>query len=190
MRSRIQASGFPRTKSARSLMNSIRSKAESTAAQAWVSLLRNAWWRNKEERFGWNPNWKRVRPSFLPSPVPWRRKMEELPKHNQTTKKVLVVDDEEDTLEIIEALLRFEGYDIIPAVPGEEGVRKAEEENPEVILMDINLPGIDGNEALRRIRTQNPHQCVIMLTAFATVENAIQALKEGATDFVKKPFEN
>ncbi|OGP63811.1 MAG: hypothetical protein A2170_15420 [Deltaproteobacteria bacterium RBG_13_53_10] len=116
--------------------------------------------------------------------------MEELLKHNQTTKKVLVVDDEEDTLEIIEALLRFEGYDIITAVTGEDGVRKAEEENPEVILMDINLPGIDGNEALRRIRTKNPHQCVIMLTAFATVENAIQALKEGATDFVKKPFEN
>ena len=56
--------------------------------------------------------------------------------------------------------------------------------------MDINLPGIDGNEALRRIRKINPLQCVIMLTAFATVDNAIQALKEGASDFVKKPFEN
>jgi len=57
-------------------------------------------------------------------------------------------------------------------------------------LMDINLPGIDGTEALRRIRRMNPIQSVIMLTAFATVENAIRALKEGATDFIKKPFEN
>ena len=56
--------------------------------------------------------------------------------------------------------------------------------------MDISLPGIDGNEALRRIRKIDPALCTIMLTAFATVDNAIQALKEGASDFIKKPFEN
>ncbi len=110
--------------------------------------------------------------------------------HNGTKGKVLIVDDEPDTLEILQALLGIEGYHVIIASTGEEGVQKAQKENPEVILMDINLPGIDGNEALRRIRKNNPFQCVIMLTAFATVENAIQALKEGATDFVKKPFEN
>jgi len=104
--------------------------------------------------------------------------------------KILIVDDEPDTLEIIQALLLVEGYDVTLASTGEEGVQKAQKEKPEVILMDINLPGIDGNEALRRIRQNNPLQCVIMLTAFATVDNAIQALKEGATDFVKKPFEN
>jgi two-component system cell cycle response regulator len=105
-------------------------------------------------------------------------------------RKILVVDDEPDTLEIIQALLRVEGYEVIIASTGEEGVEKAQQENPEVILMDINLPGIDGNEALRQIRKNNALQCVIMLTAYATVDNAIQALKEGATDFVKKPFEN
>ena len=104
--------------------------------------------------------------------------------------KILIVDDEPDTLEIIQALLLVEGYDVTLASTGEEGVQKAQKEKPEVILMDINLPGIDGNEALRRVRQNNPLQCVIMLTAFATVDNAIQALKEGATDFVKKPFEN
>jgi two-component system cell cycle response regulator len=104
--------------------------------------------------------------------------------------KVLIVDDEPDTLEIIQVLLQVEGYDVFTASTGEEGVKKAKQENPEVILMDINLPGIDGNEALRMIRENNPLQCVIMLTAYATVDNAIQALKEGATDFVKKPFEN
>jgi len=116
--------------------------------------------------------------------------MEESSMHRGSKGKILIVDDEPDTLEIIQALLHVEGYDVITAFTGEDGVMQAQEEKPEVILMDINLPGIDGNEALRRIRKNNPIQCVIMLTAFATVDNAIQALKEGATDFVKKPFEN
>jgi two-component system cell cycle response regulator len=110
--------------------------------------------------------------------------------HNGNRGKVLIVDDAPDTLEIIQKLLRFEGYDVITALTGEEGVKKVEEEKPEVVLMDISLPGINGTEALKRIRKINPLQCVIMLTAFATVDNAIQALKEGASDFVKKPFEN
>jgi diguanylate cyclase (GGDEF)-like protein len=104
--------------------------------------------------------------------------------------KVLIVDDAPDTLEIIQKLLYYEGFDVTLALTGEEGVNKTAEEKPDVVLMDINLPGIDGTEALRRIRMANPIQCVIMLTAFATVDNAIQALKEGASDFVKKPFEN
>ena len=104
--------------------------------------------------------------------------------------KILIVDDAPDTVEIIQKLLSYEGYDVITAFTGEEGVKKAQNEKPEVVLMDISLPGIDGNEALRRIRKSNPIQSVIMLTAFATVENAIHALQEGASDFVKKPFEN
>jgi diguanylate cyclase (GGDEF)-like protein len=104
--------------------------------------------------------------------------------------KVLVVDDAPDTLEIIQKLLRYEGYDVTVASTGEEGVKKVEEEKPDVVLMDINLPGIDGAEALKQIRMINPQQGVVMLTAFATVENAIYALKEGAFDFLKKPFEN
>jgi diguanylate cyclase (GGDEF)-like protein len=104
--------------------------------------------------------------------------------------KVLIVDDAPDTLDIIQKLLSFEGYEVILAATGEEGVKRVEEEKPDVVLMDISLPGIDGTEALKRIRTINPIQSVIMLTAFATVENAIRALKEGASDFVKKPFEN
>ncbi len=104
--------------------------------------------------------------------------------------KVLIVDDAPDTLDIIQKLLSFEGYEVVLAATGEDGVKKVEEEKPDVVLMDISLPGINGTEALKRIRTINPIQSVIMLTAFATVENAIQALKEGASDFVKKPFEN
>jgi len=116
--------------------------------------------------------------------------MEKTTVHRDAKGKVLIVDDAPDTLEIIQKLFRYEGYDVALASTGEEGVKKVEEEKPDVVLMDINLPGIDGTEALRRIRTLNPLQCVVMLTAFATVDNAIQALKEGASDFVKKPFEN
>jgi diguanylate cyclase (GGDEF)-like protein len=110
--------------------------------------------------------------------------------HREGKGKVLIVDDAPDTLDIIQKLLQYEGYDVTVASTGEEGVKRVEEEKPDVVLMDISLPGIDGTEALRGIRIINPIQCVIMLTAFATVENAIKALKEGATDFVKKPFEN
>ncbi|RPJ03858.1 MAG: diguanylate cyclase [Deltaproteobacteria bacterium] len=104
--------------------------------------------------------------------------------------KVLIVDDAPDTLEIIGKLLRFEGYEVITALTGEDGVSRAEKEKPEVVLLDISLPGINGTEALKQIRKMSPLACVVMLTAFATVDNAIQALKEGASDFIKKPFEN
>ena len=116
--------------------------------------------------------------------------MEDLSIRRVTKGKVLIVDDAPDTLEIIQKLLNFEGYDVITAPTGEEGVKKVKEEKPDVVLMDINLPGIDGTEALRRVRKINPLQCVVMLTAFATLDNAILALKEGASDFIKKPFEN
>ena len=117
-------------------------------------------------------------------------KMEDTTILREGKGKVLIVDDAPDTLEIIQKLLHYEGYAVTVASTGEEGIKKVEAEKPEVVLMDINLPGMDGTEALRRIRGINPFQCVIMLTAFATVDNAIQALKEGASDFVKKPFEN
>jgi len=104
--------------------------------------------------------------------------------------KVVIVDDAPDTLEIISKLLQFEGFHVLTAASGEEGVQKVEETHPEVVLMDISLPGIDGTEALRRIKQTHPLTIVIMLTAYATVENAIRALKEGAADFVRKPFEN
>ena len=104
--------------------------------------------------------------------------------------KVLIVDDEPDTLEIIRKLLQFEGFEVLTASSGEEGIKRVTEEQPEVVLMDINLPGINGNEALRRLKEIHPFPSVVMLTAYATVDNAIQALKVGASDFVKKPFEN
>ncbi len=116
--------------------------------------------------------------------------MEENPQQKLSKGKVLIVDDAPDTVEIIKKLLVFEGYEVLTTPTGEEGVKKVEQEKPEIVLLDITLPGIDGNEALRRIRKVDSIVSVIMLTAFATVDNAISALKEGASDFIKKPFEN
>ncbi len=104
--------------------------------------------------------------------------------------KVLIVDDEPDARELIQKLLQFEGFEVITASTGEEGIQRVEEEHPEVVLIDIRLPGIDGNETLKKMRKIKPFPSVIVLTAHATVDDAIQALKEGASDFVKKPFEN
>jgi len=104
--------------------------------------------------------------------------------------RVLIVDDVPDTVEIIKKLLEYEGYEAFTAYTGEEGVKIALKEDLDVVVMDINLPGIDGNEALRQIHSKNPDQAVIVLTAYATVDNAIQALKDGAVDFIRKPFEN
>ena len=110
------------------------------------------------------------------------------PSENQA--RVLIVDDVPDTVEILKKLVEYEGYEVLTAYNGEEGVRIALEENPDVVVMDINLPGVDGNEALRQIHSKNPDQSVIILTAYATVDNAIEALKDGAVDFIRKPFEN
>ncbi len=103
--------------------------------------------------------------------------------------KILIIDDIPDTVDIVRKLFKSEGHEVFTASTGEEGVRKATQIKPDVILLDINLPGIDGNMALRKIKRENPDQPVVMLTAYATVDNAIRALKEGASDFVKKPFE-
>jgi two-component system cell cycle response regulator len=103
--------------------------------------------------------------------------------------KILIIDDIPDTVDIVQKLFKSEGHEVYTAFTGEEGIRKANQIKPDVILLDINLPGIDGNMALRKIKRENPDQSVVMLTAYATVDNAIRALKEGASDFVKKPFE-
>ena len=109
---------------------------------------------------------------------------------NDVKGKVLIVDDAFDTREIIQKLLRYEGFEVITATTGEEGLEKTIKEKPDIIMLDINLPGMNGTEVLKRIKEFNPIQCVVMLTAYATVDNAIQSLKEGASDFIKKPFEN
>ena len=106
------------------------------------------------------------------------------------SKRVLVVEDEEDNRRIVRDLLTSVGYEIIEAVTGEEGVKAAETQLPDLILMDIQLPGIDGYEATRRIRA-NPalHKVpIIAVTSYALSGDDVKAFEAGCDGYVSKPF--
>lgn len=103
------------------------------------------------------------------------------------TKKILVVDDEKNIVDIIAFNLHKEGYDVICAYDGEKGLALALSENPELILLDIMMPGLDGFEVCKKVRetSQTP---IIMLTARAEEVDKVLGLELGADDYVTKPF--
>ena len=106
------------------------------------------------------------------------------------SKRILVVEDEEDNRRIVRDLLTSVGYEIIEAVTGEEGVKAAETHLPDLILMDIQLPGLDGYEATRRIRA-NPalrKVPIIAVTSYALSGDDVKAFEAGCDGYVSKPF--
>ena len=105
-------------------------------------------------------------------------------------RRILVIEDQEDNRRILCDLLTTRGYEIIEATTGLDGVSIAEKERPDLILMDIQLPGIDGYEATRRINA-NPilHQIpIIAVTSYALSGDDAQALEAGCDAYVAKPF--
>lgn len=102
---------------------------------------------------------------------------------------VLVVDDETILAESISVYLQRHGYATMVAFSGEDGIRSAEEACPDVVLMDIRLPGIDGLKCLRKIRDVSPHIEVIMMTGEASVASVVEAMKRGAFDYLSKPLD-
>lgn len=104
--------------------------------------------------------------------------------------KILVVEDHEDNRRIIHDLLTAHGFEIVEAVTGLEGVRKAETQNPALILMDIQLPEIDGYEATRRIKSQPDlkHIPIIIITSYALSGDDLKAYEAGCNEYVSKPF--
>ena len=106
------------------------------------------------------------------------------------TRRILVVEDQEDNRRIIRDLLMSAGFVMIEATDGEAGVRLAESERPDLILMDIQLPVLDGHEATRQIK-QNPelrHIPVIVVTSYALSGDEQKAIAAGSDDYVAKPF--
>jgi len=103
-----------------------------------------------------------------------------------TKKKILVVDDEVDFLEIIKIRLQANDYEVITAANGEEALKKVKNEKPDVVLLDILMPGIDGLEVLKRIRKINDKLPVYIITAFSTEERFKVANKFGASGFIVK----
>jgi two-component system cell cycle response regulator DivK len=105
-------------------------------------------------------------------------------------KAVLVIDDHEDNRRILRDLLRSAGYEVIEATTGEDGVATAKARTPDLILMDIQLPGIDGYEATRRIKADDAlrHIPLIVVTSYALSGDDAKALTAGADAYVAKPF--
>ena len=100
--------------------------------------------------------------------------------------RILIVEDEEKLRRVVELQLRSSGFEVEQAGTAEQGLPLIE--GADLVLSDLRLPGIDGIEFLRRIRKQNSHVPVVLMTAFGTVENAVEAMKIGAADFLLKPF--
>jgi two-component system cell cycle response regulator DivK len=105
-------------------------------------------------------------------------------------KRILVVEDQEDNRTIVRDLLSSAGYDVIEATTGIEGVEVANEETPDLILMDIQLPGIDGYEAARRIKANSAlhHIPIIAVTSYALSGDENKAIDAGCDAYFAKPF--
>ncbi|MDI6916943.1 MAG: response regulator [Thermoplasmatales archaeon] len=101
--------------------------------------------------------------------------------------KVMVVDDDPTIVDAIKTLLKTEGHEPAGMYSGEECLNNLKGE-VDLILLDIKMPGMNGIETLRNIKRIKPDTYVVMLTAFATVDTAVEAMKEGAFDYIRKPF--
>ena len=102
--------------------------------------------------------------------------------------RVLVIDDEKVIRDGCKRVLEKEGYEVVTAEGGETGLGLMEEKPADVVMLDLMMPGIDGFEVLSRIKERWPDTDIIIITGFATVEKAVQAMKNGAFDFLGKPF--
>ncbi|MDP3038753.1 MAG: sigma-54 dependent transcriptional regulator [Deltaproteobacteria bacterium] len=101
---------------------------------------------------------------------------------------ILIVDDDEITCNLLEEVLSKEGYVVDKALNGREAIDKGENKPYDVVLTDIRMIDVDGMEVLRAYRQKSPDSIIIMMTAFGSIETAIRAIKEGAYDYVSKPF--
>ena len=103
--------------------------------------------------------------------------------------KVLAVDDEPDVRRLIQIKLKKAGFDVIAAVDGQDGLEKALEERPDVVLMDWMMPRMDGPTAVRKIKEEmDPAPIILMLTAKGQEEDVMEGFSGGADDYIIKPF--
>ena len=104
--------------------------------------------------------------------------------------KVLVVDDEMTMVQMVTELLRAEGHEVLPFNNGNAAFDSLEEHQPELVITDLNLEKsrTQGLDILRKARSLNPPAEVIVVTAFGSVETAVEAMKQGAYDYLEKPF--
>src|SRR5437899_6769760 len=105
--------------------------------------------------------------------------------------RILIVDDEEVLREVLDAVLRREGFDIVMASSGEQALSVLDgDDNIDLVILDVMLPGISGIDTLRAMRIANPYLPVIVITAYSSIDGAIEAMKQGAFHYIPKPFKN
>jgi DNA-binding NtrC family response regulator len=103
--------------------------------------------------------------------------------------RILIVDDEEVMRDSLSDWLREDGYDVVAVESGAEAIEKVKAEAWNTLLVDLKMPGMDGIEVVRQVKKISPELPMIMITAYATVDTAVQAMKEGAYDYIAKPFD-
>jgi len=102
--------------------------------------------------------------------------------------RILVVDDEHLIRWSLEQSLKKQGYDVITAASGEEAIRQVQEDAPALMLLDIQLPGMDGLQVLEKVKELDDEIIVVMVTALGVLETAVKAMRLGAHDYINKPF--
>lgn len=103
--------------------------------------------------------------------------------------RILLVDDEEQFLKVLSERLEVRGLKVNSVTSGEEALARVEEQNFDVIVLDLSMPGIDGIETLKQLKKKDPDSEIIILTGHGTVHNGIDAMKLGAEDFLAKPVD-
>jgi len=102
--------------------------------------------------------------------------------------RILVVDDEAEIRRSVKMILEYEGYEVLEASSGPDAIAIVEREAPDLVFLDIKMPGMDGLDALQRIRTSNDALPVVIISGHGTVSTAVEATKAGAFDFIEKPL--
>jgi len=102
--------------------------------------------------------------------------------------KLLLIDDEQDILRVLSMSLKSDGYEVVSALSGKEGLDIFKKESPDIVLTDIKMPGMDGIEVLQNVKKINPETEVIIITGHGDIDTAIEALQYGASDFINKPI--
>jgi two-component system nitrogen regulation response regulator NtrX len=102
--------------------------------------------------------------------------------------RILVIDDEAAIRDSLRMTLEYEGYEFVGAATGQEGLALAERETPDLVILDVKMPGMDGIEVLDRLRSMNEALPVVVISGHGTIGTAVEATKKGAFDFIEKPF--
>ena len=104
-------------------------------------------------------------------------------------KQVLIVDDEPNLRKILSAQLSRDGYDVLTAEDGEQGLQTLRDHHIDLVITDLKMPKVDGMTLLREALREEPELPIVMITAHGTVDTAVEALKIGAFDYLTKPFD-